>query len=221
MPDFFARLLARSMPTDPAAQAAAGVVPARPRVPGRFERAAPLPEMDEPAAPAEREAVVREAERVVTERAPTMPRPMAVPAITLPAPERVVERHRERVTEVHREAVAAQREAVTGEVTTSRAVPLAAREVVRPAPARPAQPVTSRTVVEARPLLVPPKVEAAPAPAVPTRRDTAAPAPPTVHVRIGRIEVAAPPPTQPAPRRRGQRAAPAPSPERHLDGSGP
>ena len=214
MPDFFDRLLARSMPTYNA-----GVVPVRPRVPGRFERAAPLPEIEEPAATTGREPVVRETERVVAERAATMPRPPEVPAIASPAPERVVERHAERITEVHRETVAVQRETVTREVVHPRAVPLAAREVTREVPARPGRPAPGRTVVEARPLLVPPKVEAAPAPAVPTRRDTAAPAPPTVHVRIGRIEVGAPP-AEPAPPRRGQRAEPALSLERYLDGSG-
>jgi hypothetical protein len=212
MADFFDRLLARSMPAYDA-----GVVPVRPRVPGRFERPTQLPEAEElPPAPAGRTAIVPATERVVTERAPALPPPPDVAPVPAPAPTRVVERHAERVIETHRETVAAQREVVT-RVVESRTVPRAVREVVREAPAPVAGPVTSRTVVEARPLLVPPAVvAAAPAVAAPRRPDPTAPAPPTVHVRIGRIEVAAPPPAE--PRQQARRAGPALSLERYLNG---
>src|SRR5690242_5680889 len=103
MPDFFDRLLARSVPAYDG-----GVVPVRPRVPGQFERAAPLPELAElPAAPA---GTTREpappsvVPQPVRPAASPVPPPDAAPQPG-PAPVRIVERHAERVTELVRETV--------------------------------------------------------------------------------------------------------------------
>jgi hypothetical protein len=240
MPDFFDRLLARTGTQDPQRFAAlTGAVPVRPRVPGRYERAT-LSTVDEETPAPQRLAAVRAAS---TEQprppAPPAPRPVAAP--TAPA---AVTAYVERQAGADRDIIppvaipsTVEREpapAASGwrETEAIRHVPVVAKDPFETSP--PVQP--AGPVVVAGPLLVSPPVPPVPAvpPAVPAagpatadRRPAASPPrEPSVHVRIGRIEVhaAEPPPPPPAPRRR---PAPALSLSRYLagerasDGGGP
>jgi hypothetical protein len=222
MPDFFDRLLARSMPMDAPFESVAGAVPARVRIPARFERVAPVAEPQEPwvpGAPAvrEQEPPAPAIERVTRWMPqPAMPVPPAPPTSgpgqPVPVPGRMATPDFEHALET----VAPQRESGPRQAEPGSPAPVViqhTREVLAPT-------VTHVSVVGQPPLLVPPEAMPAPAPpgVVSARRTGATSVERTVHVRIGRIEVTASGPAQPDPRPRPQRVGPTLSLERYLGG---
>ena len=222
VPDYFDRLLARHMTS--------GVVTrVRPRLPGPFERIESLrPVPDAPEAPD------------APESPPAVPVPPAREPFAPPSPRRERRVLTERHTVIREDQVTAHDDDRTPQPVPDprpdRPVTREPRHVAQLAVTNPVRAVVRNTVSGAAPrdpepaaprtgVLIPPRVAVPPrAPetrrsVAPGARRTARPAEPTVHVKIGRLEVRAAGTAPPARRTTPSRRAPAVNLTDYLSGS--